>query len=140
MSTKLELQFRQDLLKTMRGLWYADILAESQLNPGYPDIAFIMIGQEPIYETGFLELKAVARWNDIEVRQSQLDWMRIRAGIIPAFFLFKVGDDCHLINGQEYNYFRRTIKELPCRAISFPFESLRSVLPNVLRHATNRFK
>lgn len=140
MTTKLELQFRQDLLKTMRGLWYADILAESPQNPGYPDLAFVMLSTERVYETGWIELKAVSRWNDIEVRQSQIEWMRKWSGLVPAFFLFRVGDGCHLINGHEYEYFRRPLKELPCRAMSFPFESLRSVLPDLLRHATNRFK
>lgn len=102
---KLELAFRKDLIDTIGGRWIATIHVENHLNPGVPDLSYVMVA--PGHETGWLELKAVPRpapdkHLPIIIEPSQHYWMMRHAHRVPAHFLILVGTTCYLVRGTDH--------------------------------------
>ena len=97
---KRELKLRQDLARTMAGAWNLTLHAESRLNPGVPDLSFVLT--MPDCETGWLELKAMP-WDrklSITVEPGQHSWMEAHAKRIPAYFLIEVSEKLYLLHGR----------------------------------------
>ncbi len=100
---KRELKYRQQLIAAMGGRWLAAIHVENHLNPGVPDLSYVMVG--PGHETGWLELKAVMRPADdkplkFQIEPSQHAWMTRYAHRVPTHFLIKVNECHYLIDGK----------------------------------------
>lgn len=96
--SKPELAFRRKLLADMRPYWHATIHVENRLNPGVPDLSFLMHGNK--CETGWLELKVAPGFS---VEPGQHEWMARHAAAIPAFFLIQVGQYAVLVPGIEHS-------------------------------------
>lgn len=94
-----ELEFRRALLIGMKKFWSVSVHVENHLNPGVPDLSFVMNGDS--CETGWLELKSVADIGHVllKIEPSQHNWMELYARRIPAFFLAEVGQKMYLVHG-----------------------------------------
>lgn len=101
--TPRELKFRKKLIDTMGGRWYPAIHVENHLNPGVPDLSYVMVANG--HETGWLELKSVsvAAALAIKVEQSQHMWMDKVAGRVPCHFAIEVGTDVYIVNGTDHS-------------------------------------
>lgn len=103
---KSELGYRQHLIDIMGGRWLVAINRENNLNPGIPDLSFLMVA--PGHEMGWLELKfsQMPRRKtgtlDLQVEPSQHQWMLRYAHRVPTFFLIGVSDQSFLINGTHH--------------------------------------
>lgn len=100
-----ELAYRKSLIERMGGRWLSTIHVENRLNPGVPDLSYVMIGDG--HETGWLELKTCAKPARVSARTplkfdiepSQHAWMTRHAHRVPTHFLIGVGDEHFLIDG-----------------------------------------
>lgn len=97
---KRELEFRKSLTRAMVGAWTPTIHVENHLNPGVPDLSFVLAA--PDCETGWLELKAMpwAKKLSITVEPGQHSWMEAHADRIPAYFLIEVSEKLYLLHGR----------------------------------------
>jgi hypothetical protein len=101
---KRELAFRKSLIERMGGRWLVAIHVENHLNPGVPDLSYVMVADD--HETGWLELKAcvapirASTPLKIKIESSQFRWMSRYAHRVPSHFLIQVGDKCFLIDGK----------------------------------------
>lgn len=108
MTTKAELEFRRTLSDAMKGSWDLTWHEDGRVNPGVPDLSFVMKGDG--YETGWIELKAVF---DTEppfawaLEQSQHSWIMKHLGRIPIFILVASGDRCWLFDHRLHHEFRK---------------------------------
>ena len=138
----LELEFRKELIREMTGFWTPTIHVESHLNPGVPDLSYVMTKSG--CETGWLELKALANsvMVSIKVERSQHQWMTAHANRIPAHFLILVGDQCFLVHGRNHKALLGTINLmddlLPVTTATFHRSKIKSMLPSMLIASTNR--
>jgi hypothetical protein len=99
-----ELEFRKKLIGRMGTRWLCAIHVESHLNPGVPDLSFVMNGTG--FETGWLELKSVTSAKQhytIKVEPSQHRWMRKYAEFVPTYFLIEADTCLYLINGRHHD-------------------------------------
>lgn len=135
---KLELDFRKLIIAKMGARWYHTIHVENFLTPGVPDLSFVMA--EEGYETGWLELKAVADVKKVHVEPTQHRWMERHAKLVPAAFLINIGDVCYLVNGQRHTALLQplTLEKLECESVAFSKASLALVLPDLLEELTRR--
>jgi len=99
---KAELEFRRELCERMAGKWTPTIHVENHLNPGVPDMSFVMSALN--CETGWLELK-VSDGTRVKVEPGQHAWMRAHAERIPAHFLIKVDQMLFLVRGRSHHIF-----------------------------------
>jgi len=118
---KQELTFRQNLVKLMGGRWIPSIHVENRLNPGVPDLSYVMYGAG--HETGWLELKATTRSAmKFEVEQSQHQWMFKHAHRVPAHFLIEVKAGprsvYYLVSGTRHNELGEAKSEAEVQALS----------------------
>jgi len=109
-----ELAFRKDLIARMGGRWYAAIHVENHLNPGVPDLSYVMVA--PGHETGWLELKATTRAIkhknlQLKVEPSQHQWMIKYAHRVPTHFLIKVSDHYYLVSGTKHTHLADAVTE-----------------------------
>ena len=120
---KLELEFRKKLCREMFPAWLVTIHVENHLNPGVPDLSYLMFA--PDCETGWLELKALPAPKDghirVKIERGQHSWMSLHSRRIPAHFLILVGDTCYLIRGDRHRMFDNiiTIEELKSCSVAF---------------------
>ena len=141
---KLELEFRKRLCDKMAGRWLVAIHVENHLNPGVPDLSYVMLDQfKPIYETGWLELKAAEHRAvpKFEVEPSQHNWMRRYAHRVPTHFLVLVGTRCYLLDGKVHSLLvgSVTLEQLQEWAIvAFEEQELIQTLPIILKGLTQR--
>jgi len=133
-SAKLELAFRQHLISQMKGFWDCFINRENNLNPGVPDLTYLM--KDPSCEVGFLELKAVEFEWGIQIEPSQHGWMRTFAARTPAHFLVQVRNMVYLVPGERHDLLGNNIEEIAQWA--FEIRTLRSVLPRILTDVSRR--
>lgn len=115
---KRELDFRKDLIERMGGRWYAAIHVENHLNPGVPDMSYVMVA--PGHETGWLELKAAPARSHIDsqlvfkVESSQHQWMIKYARRVPCHFLIKIcgsANRYYLVSGTRHNELAGEVSE-----------------------------
>lgn len=131
----LELKFRKEVTRVMSGLWQVTIHDESKLNPGVPDLSFVMNGD---CETGWLELKQDES-DSIEyhfhVEPGQHRWMESRAPLVPAYFLLDCGRIVFLLNGIHHRVLAGPVGLLflDKHGIGFQREALRQ---NLFKHLT----
>lgn len=140
--SKLELEFRKELIKVMAGLWLPTIHEENRYNPGVPDLSFVMNGD---CETGWLELKQDESLRTdgyrFHVEPGQHRWMEAHAAKIPAYFLLDCGRTVILLNGTHHRLLSSPIG-LPCladnRARFFDRNEMRKGLYEALAQITKR--
>lgn len=143
---KRELEFRKSLIREMGGRWLVAIHVENHLNPGVPDLSYVMVA--PGHETGWLELKATyhsAKGKPLQfaVEPSQHAWMMRYAHRVPTHFLIKVGPAYHLIDGIKHNALVAPITEedlMRLAIASFTDNTLVSGLSAQLQGLTRRDK
>lgn len=142
---KLELQFRKELIssttKGLMGLWLPTIHVENHLNPGVPDLSYVMLKSDR--ETGWLELKVVPDENllHFHIEPGQHTWMRQHSERVPAHFLLATPSMCYLMNGQFHNALAVPIYPAELESISvatFARFNLRKVLPAQLHMVSCR--
>lgn len=141
-----EFVLRDDLKKAMSGLWLMTWHEDREINPGVPDISYVMLGGN--YETGWLELKAVTEMEisragkvRFHVEPSQHQWISRHDQKIPIHFLCAVGERCFLLHGSAHELIDRPLRvdELHSAAIiMIPKAALRQELPSVLKKLTSR--
>lgn len=140
--SKMELEFRKELVDAMGGTWTPTIHVESHLNPGVPDLSYVMTKSG--CETGWLELKALpdSKMVTIKVERSQHQWMAAHAHRIPAHFLILVGEWCYLVHGRQHrklvDALHLTDEFLPLTSLVFHRTKIREILPATLIANTNR--
>lgn len=140
--SKLELAFRKELIKEMGGTWTPTIHVESHLNPGVPDLSYVMTKLG--CETGWLELKALedSKMVTIKVERGQHDWMAAHAHRVPAHFLILIGDWCFLVHGRQHRKLNATLhlddEFLPLASSVLHRNQIRNILPSTLIANTNR--
>lgn len=100
-----EIAFRKDLIERMHGRWLIAIHRESDLNPGIPDLSFVLTGQG--HETGWLELKYCAYHKNaalkLKIQSGQHMWMQRYAHRVPSFYFIRVHEHYFLVNGMFTN-------------------------------------
>lgn len=112
---KRELAYRKSLIEQMRGRWLVAIHVENHLNPGVPDLSYVMVADG--HETGWLELKACAKPARVsattplkfEIEPSQHRWMAHYTHRVPSHFLIQVGDENYLVNGRHHTRMSETV-------------------------------
>lgn len=139
----LELEFRKDLIRQLSGLWHPTIHMENNLNPGVPDLSYVMLMGD--CETGWLELKAEKEPHDgnkirFGVERSQYSWMRKHSTRVPAHFLMSVGVMIYMLPGQFANVLSESVthQDLASCCKSMRWGEIRNVLPLWLITATDR--
>lgn len=141
---QLELAFRKRLCAQMAGRWLVAIHVENHLNPGVPDLSYVMLDpHRPEFETGWLELKAVAASSEPrpKLESSQHEWMRKYAHRVPTHFLILVGTRCYLLDGKHHSRLAAavTLVELEGMAIiAFEEEKIARTLTATLKGLTRR--
>jgi len=140
---KRELEFRKYLCQEMHGKWLVAINVENRLNPGIPDLAYVMAA--PGHETGWLELKSVYAYRapkiDVRVEPSQHQWMIRYAKKVPTHFLIEVGPICYLVDGVHHNALSESITQDDLRRLAravIERKNIAAELPTVLREVTWR--
>mgnify|MGYP003327821201 CR=1 FL=1 len=139
--TKLELEFRQELAKLMKGAWALTIHVENRLNPGVPDLSYVM--NAPGSETGWLELKACndSKTLGIHVEPSQHRWFETHSAKVPSHLLIAVADRRYLVCSSNHRAFLRALNsEQLCELalVGFHKKDTREVLCEALTRLTNR--
>lgn len=141
---KRELDFRKDLIARMGGRWAVAIHVENHLNPGVPDLSYVMVA--PGHETGWLELKATYRpvktkTVAFKVEPSQHQWMIKYAHRVPTHILAKVGDSYYLIDGRSHAQLVEQVTEDDLKRVSvaiFDEDTLVKGLTTTLSGLTRR--
>ena len=140
-----EARFRRDLAKAMFFHWQLTWHEDREVNPGVPDLSFVMKSGD--YETGWLELKAcmitgTKPKTNFHIEPSQHTWMRGHAGIIPANFLIQINDEtCHLVHGLKHQELAAPLTTDQLEALSmasFPSSAIRRTLQALLQGLTRR--
>jgi len=142
--TKHELEFRKWLMKTMAPFWLGTVHVENDLNPGVPDVSYVM--RTPDCETGWLELKAVPRAishqrTKFTLEPSQHRWFETHGSYVPGNILAAWGSRCYLFPGLVHHRLNRecTDAEFQQMAIAhFDREDIDAALPWELVRLTNR--
>lgn len=150
-----ELRLRHKLRDAMKGKWHLTWHEDGRVNPGVPDASYVMKRPpSPIgnvfdvggrFETGWLELKAIPKFDDLGmakflVEPSQIEWMRDHGPLIPVHFLVAVGQQWWLL---EYTWSTALanvhMDHLFQHSLSHgTLSSLGVILPPVLQRITSR--
>lgn len=151
MATKeLELSLRRDLAKVMLGKWTLTWHEDGRVNPGVPDISYVMSAGN--YETGWLELKAptVTRAKSgsesttrIGIRADQRQWILMHHHKVPVHILAQIGEYYLLFEGKWVNELMVPLTWAELRLMTvFVCEQrdLREKLAEALIEATDRFR
>lgn len=143
MIPKAELEFRGVLSAAMRGSWDLTWHEDGRVNPGVPDLSFVM--KNGPFETGWIELKAVFNttppftW---KLEQSQYQWMKQHEGRIPILILVAAGERCWLFNHDARFTFQKPITDISwlevASIVACDFKDIRASLAPWLRDLTNR--
>ncbi len=139
-----ELEFRAELNAAMRGVWLMTWHEDREINPGVPDVSYVMHGG--YYETGWLELKALRNLPangqyKFKIEQSQHSWIEQHHKKVPVHFLLKTPSRIWLFPGQHHHLLANPISLDALRSLSdaemFP-SNTRQVLYEYLRKFTDR--
>lgn len=141
---KPESKLRDFIKVEMSGRWIMTWHEDREVNPGVPDISYVMSGGD--YETGWLELKSVENVKKetahFEVQPSQHFWISNHCGRIPVHFLCSVDMlDFYLIPGSQHIRLATPIhlKELESISIAkMRVDEVGKVLASFLRQSTLR--
>ena len=99
-----ELDFRRELSKAMRHLWVLTWHEDREINPGVPDISYVI--PDCHHETGWLELKAIKPpLHDnyrFKIEPSQHRWIERHHMYVPVHFLLAAGDYVWFIAGKHH--------------------------------------
>lgn len=145
MSRTPEGEFRGFLDKAMSGAWIMTWHEDREINPGVPDVSYVMTCGE--YETGWLELKAIRYDSKKEkhkftLEPSQHSWIQAHCKRVPVHLLLCLGDYLvFLVDGALHGRFAEAISIEELRSIStatIPKSDLRVQLTLQLRQLTDR--
>jgi len=138
-------EFRDYLDRAMRGLWLMTWHEDREINPGVPDVSYVMNGL--FHETGWLELKAI-RYDEkkeehkFTLEPSQHAWFEAHCKKIPVHLLLCLGDHfVFLVDSSFHKEFVRPLTIDKLRMIStatIPKSDLRFQLPDHLKRLTDR--
>jgi len=137
-----ELRLRRQLAAAMVGSWVMTWHEDREVNPGVPDVSYVMVGG--VYETGWLELKAQlddsGPWK-FKLEASQHKWIGNHLGKVPVHFLMATGDTFWLVPGERHKIFAKSVSKkdmLDISICSFTKAEMRAVLNGHLRALTHR--
>lgn len=145
MTTKPELIFRGEVDRAMNGLWTMTWHEDREINPGVPDLSYVMNGS--YYETGWIELKAIrydpkAIQHKFTLEPSQHTWISKHCTKIPVHLLLALGDNVtFLVSGCHHKRLAGPIDLNTLEQIStakFERSAMRSTLHDVLKRYTDR--
>lgn len=145
MTTKPELIFRGEVDRAMNGLWTMTWHEDREINPGVPDLSYVMNGS--YYETGWIELKAIrydpkATQHKFTLEPSQHTWISKHCTKIPVHLLLALGDNAtFLVSGCHHKRLAGPIDLNTLEQIStakFERSAMRSTLHDVLKCYTDR--
>lgn len=145
MTTKPELIFRGEVDRAMNGLWTMTWHEDREINPGVPDLSYVMNGS--YYETGWIELKAIrydpkATQHKFTLEPSQHTWISKHCTKIPVHLLLAIGDHAtFLVSGCHHKRLAEPIDLNTLGQIStakFERSAMRSTLHDVLKCHTDR--
>lgn len=145
MSRTPEGQFRDYLDKVMKGAWIMTWHEDREINPGVPDVSYVMTCGE--HETGWLELKAIhydakKQKHKFNLEASQHSWIQAHCERVPVHLLLCLGDYLvFLVDGSHHRRLGEalTIEELKSiSTATIPKSDLRVQLTLQLRQLTNR--
>lgn len=143
MFTKSEFEFRHRVRDAMKGLWRLTWHEDRHINPGVPDISFVMLGGD--CETGWLELKALSKLPpsgelQFKVEPSQIEWAKNHRALVPVLFLVCLEYEWFLFTGAWAEFlgdisYQRMYDGCAAHGI---LDDLRSTLPPILIELTKR--
>lgn len=145
MISKPELIFRGEVDRAMNGLWTMTWHEDREINPGVPDLSYVMNGL--YYETGWIELKAIrydpkALQHKFTLEPSQHTWISKHHSKIPVHLLLAVGDhSTFLVGGEHHKRLAEPISSEELRLIStakFDRSAMRRELHDALKICTDR--
>jgi hypothetical protein len=137
-------QLRDRVADALMGYWLLTWHEDKEINPGVPDISFVMLAPE--CETGWLELKAVheAPTFKFKVEPSQHQWIRAHCQRIPVCFLVAVGDNWYIVPGHYHARLidrmgLQTLEKMAICSVRWPLDKDDlTTLVNVLQVITRR--
>jgi hypothetical protein len=142
MHTKSELEFRKYLNKQMNGLWLMTWHEDGLVNPGVPDVSYVMNGN---CETGWLELKAIEGADKngnykFTLEPSQHRWIDAHHDRVPVHILCATDAVCWLVPGDLHRelFKAQSHKQLSEFSVGFQREQLRYILYDQLTLSTDR--
>jgi aspartate-semialdehyde dehydrogenase len=139
MSKTPEGEFRDELSAAMKGRWLMTWHEDREINPGVPDISYVIHGDNN--ETGWLELKAIRPQNriSIQIEQSQHMWISLHCNRVPVHFAVKIGSLVYVIDGAKHRELAsaKLVKDIYDMSI-LVVTDMKSQLPKLLRSFTNR--
>lgn len=118
---KPESKLRDFIKIQMSGRWIMTWHEDRDVNPGVPDISYVMSGEG--YETGWLELKSVENVKKetahFEVQPAQHFWISNHHSRVPVHFLCSVDmSDFYLVPGSRHIQVAQPIHLKELEAIS----------------------
>lgn len=136
-----ELEFRGDLAAAMVGAWLMTWHEDREINPGVPDVSYVMAGGK--YETGWLELKATRVKSGpilFKVEASQHRWIDAHHHKVPVHFLLAGPMTVWLVGGAHHRRLASALSADDLDGIGTPIrrDMLRRQLPALLKSATFR--
>jgi hypothetical protein len=139
----LELAFRQELKKVMNGLWLMTWHEDGLVNPGVPDVSYVM--NPGMSETGWLELKAIEGADKngnykFTLEPSQHRWINDHFSRVPVHILCATDTVCWLVPGLAHRLLINPLnhQQLGQIGIGMQREQLRHILHSELTAATDR--
>jgi hypothetical protein len=128
----------------MNGIWRATIHVENHLNPGVPDLSYVINTSTREHETGWLELKALKHDQKIQklkftLEPSQHVWIQTHCPLVPVDLLVSFGDTCWLVPGLAHAQLNTALSFSDLNAISivgFQKQAMRRVLAEHLSRLT----
>ena len=143
MHTKSELEFRGFLNKGMHGLWTMTWHEDGLVNPGVPDVSYVM--NTPGCETGWLELKAIEGADKhgnykFTLEPSQHRWIDAHHHRVPVHILCATSSLCWLVPGEHHRELLKTFppQQLGQFSVEFQRDDLKWVLSSALSAASSR--
>lgn len=126
-----ETSLRRLVSQALSGLWLKTWHEDREINPGVPDLSYVITGG--YYETGWLELKRVEAASKtgkirFHIEPSQHRWIAAHCEMVPVHFLVGVGDVSWLVRGDCHQ-----ILDTPIDASMLDHISLAKMNPDTMR-------
>ena len=119
---KVELSFRHRIAPRLAPFLLLSWHEDGAVYPGVPDASYVM--RQPGYETGWLELKAVAsrltgtKSAAFKIEPSQHQWISQRHHLVPVHFLLEVEHHAYLVSGRHHERLDEKLDMMTLRGLS----------------------